>query len=142
MYALIKDRVSSNQQFPLREVVSRLLQKLGMSSSISVTVILASGYGEQVNELDDKTEAGGTVSISAQELLDMLDSGEQWFYDLRASIGDGLAFGIVDSSAVLVEGEPDLVADVVRPFRDVFVHDGSFLLGSQPAPVKGASDRE
>ncbi len=37
--------------------------------------------------------------------------------------------GVLDSSAVFVEGAPEIVSEVVEQFESVRLHDGDFLLG-------------
>lgn len=128
MYALVRDRTPANQRLPLREVVDALVRRSNMSRATPVTVTMACGYGVRVNELDDGTEAGGTVSTSIGGVLAIVDADDEWFYELRVNIGAKLAFGLLDSSAVVVEGERSIVLDVVQGFHEVSVHDGNLLL--------------
>lgn len=128
VYALIKDRDPSHQGLPLRQVVHALVRRLGVSDATPVNVTMASGYGKRVNELDDGTEAGRTVVAPLRELTDIIDDDDEWFHELRATLADGAAFGILDSSAVIVEGERIVVMDIIENFRCVSMHDGGLLV--------------
>lgn len=71
----------------------------------------------------------------AQVLLSRLSGDHrtgirEWFYNLRARVGPNLAAsGVLDSSAVFIEGPPEIVSKVIKLFESVRVHNGDFLLG-------------
>lgn len=128
MYALVKDQTHHERGLLLRQALKGLTDSAVIPISTVVTVTMASGHGVRVNELDDRTERGGAVSVTLGELLEVVDSTEEWFDELRATIGNKLAFGLIDSSAVFVEGDRDVVTAAVRGFLRVSFHDGHFLL--------------
>jgi hypothetical protein len=57
-----------------------------------------------------------------------MGSSQEWFDWLHAKIGDELAFGLIDSYAVFVEGDRDTVTEVVSAFHDVSFHEDQLLL--------------
>jgi hypothetical protein len=81
-----------------------------------VTVTLAEGYGLAVQAMDEGSEAG-PFDVSLGDILAALDEGG-WFENLRVRVGDDLAFGMLDSGHVVVEGPRELLADIGRAFPD------------------------
>lgn len=131
MYAIISDPVEDNQKLPLKKALGALIEALEVSTSTSVSVLEAEGYGETVNALDEATESGAPPILSLKEIVELLRTGEEWFYNLRAIIVPSVgAFGVLDSSAVFIEGAPEVVLEVVKLFKSVKVHDGDLLLSS------------
>lgn len=130
MYALISDTLADGQKLPLKKALDALIGALGVSGSVPVSVLAAEGYGAKVNALDDATEGGGICSLEVDEIVKLVGDGGEWFYNLRATVGLNLAaFGVLDSSAVFVEGAPEIASEVSKLFQSVRVHGDDFLLG-------------
>jgi hypothetical protein len=108
----IMDKDQTPQRFPLQ----RLLHEVIRASGAEVTqcrVVRASGYGLRINRLQEQLDSVDAMDIPVSDLDELTAGVEEWFYDLEAELpGIGIRFGLHDSTALFVEGEPTLVETV------------------------------
>ncbi len=124
MYALIRDKTNDSQRLPLGRAVRALVASFHATHT-HLVVSMASGYGLRVNDLDDATEGGSEVTVSLSELMEIIDAEDEWFYELRVRDANrAFAFGIVDSTAVLIQAEEEVVRRVTATFSDVAFYAG------------------
>lgn len=122
----ILDEDDSPQRYPLirlleevREVVDPDQQNWRVSG--------VWGQGLKTARLEDAERASGAageVSVSTEELLDLDDDPDEWFFDVVIRTSDrSLAFGIFDSGCMFVEGPHAQVIEIGKAFDDVTEQD-------------------
>ncbi|MEN0067139.1 MAG: hypothetical protein AAGA48_33720 [Myxococcota bacterium] len=118
---------SDSRRSCLADLLNRLERHYGLDTSATVHVLLATGYGLRVNELDVATEIGA-VEVSLAELHSLVANEEEWFDDLRVVGGEGtFAFGVIDSGSVFAEASD--VQEVVQGLNGGVIEKRDFLLG-------------
>ena len=108
----------SPMHLPLGRLIQRLREQFPHADSCEIT--RSRGYGEQVNRWHEQLDSKDMVVVGVALLFQISAGGEDWFYDLEATIPEcDVRFGLHDSTALFVEGEETLVESIVRGFRDV-----------------------
>lgn len=115
MRYLIADEDDTPQRFPL----GRLLGALAVTSLGPPVwlVVRAAGYGERINELGETLDDVDSVEMSHAELAELARGVDEWFYDVEITSPDQtIRFGIIDSSAMFVDGPDDVLAAALGGF--------------------------
>jgi hypothetical protein len=114
----IMDKDQTPQRFPLQRLFRQVIHVTGTQAEVC-SVLRVRGYGRRVNELEQEVDAVDMVTVPISELDELSAGTKEWFYDLEAQIpGTDIRFGLHDSTALFVEGEPLLTESVATTFTD------------------------
>jgi hypothetical protein len=135
---LIRDKAEGPQRLPLALLLERIAELKGSCARWRISK--TRGYGEQICDLEDRVLREDSVLIDADEVIRLANDPQQWFYDLACSTEDGtFFFGVLDSGALFLSGDDDLVRRLLVGFREVAIEpwSGSFAdLSTQPLGPK------
>lgn len=114
----IKDATDDAQQLPLAHLLEFVRGLASQSSTWTITS--ANGYGKDICSLEDALDKEVSMVVEPLELIRICRDENQWFYDLRCFDESlEMSFGIVDSTALFVEGEKRICDKVAAEFEDV-----------------------
>lgn len=118
---LIKDPVDDSQRFPLTAFLEHVLNAVGAGdASRNWRVFCSWGYGKDVCALEDLLEERESIQIQPSDLLRISKDTGQWFYDLHCVDEQAfLRFGVLDSSALYLDGNEDLCKRIADCFDQV-----------------------
>jgi hypothetical protein len=116
----IFDEDDSPQRFALALLFGRL-QNSGLRSTDALwSVTRARGYGERIAHLESLLDDADVVEVGEQELGELLQGRDEWFYELDVRNSDGsIRFGLLDSSAMFLDASEDVRVTAVEGFGDV-----------------------
>lgn len=115
----IKDQDHTPQRYPLQRLLHRVLELAGAPPE-TCRISRARGYGKTIHSWGEALDAAESIDVPLKEFDDLSQGSKEWFYDLEARLpGVNVLFGLHDSTALFVEGDPDLVKRITEHFRDV-----------------------
>lgn len=114
----IMEKDQTPQRFPLQRLLRQVIKVTGTNAEVC-NVLRARGYGLRVNDLERELDTADMVTVPMSELDDLMAGTEEWFYDLEAEVpGTDVRFGLHDTTALFVEGDPLLSESVAATFTD------------------------
>ena len=112
----ILDKDQTPQRFPLQQLLRRVITVAGIRND-TCELLRARGYGAKVRYLEERLDSEDVVSIAIADLEKLTEGTDEWFYDLEVRLpGTDLRFGLHDSTALFVDGDPSIVEKVVSGF--------------------------
>ena len=113
----ILDEDDSPQRYPLVRLLERVKTVVNLDQQ-NWRVSGVWGQGLKTARLEDAERASGAaaeVSLSTEELLDLDNDPNEWFFDVVIRTSDrSLAFGIFDSGCMFVEGPRAQVIEIEK----------------------------
>ena len=114
----IYDEDGTPMRLPLGKLVQRLREQY--PSAHTCLVSRSEGHGESVNTWDDELSNSDEVTVEMTLLQRLCMDGQEWFYEFDAVLpGHGIRFGLHDSTALFIEGDPSSAQALTRVFSDV-----------------------
>lgn len=112
----ITEEDGTPQRFPLQRLLRQVFASAGVEAR-TCDLRRARGYGADIRALERALDSVESMSVEFSALDKLAEGTEQWFYDLEAQVpGTDIRFGLHDSTALFVDGDPSLVTAVAGAF--------------------------
>ncbi len=117
---LIRDKTQDAQGFPLVKLLEAIILYLNVNPDYEFTVVKAWGRGIQICKIEQLLEERNELQVDLEFLLKLGRDSEEWFYDFEChDTKSGFRFGLIDSGALFIDGEIDIVKKISQVFENI-----------------------